>query len=270
MIGQGPTSPKAVREAVYADPRFVRASRQAWGLRIWEIDEYSSVSEQISARIDAAGGSMSVDEIVGDMLSRFPDVAEGSIRTTLTSSLAFVIDGDLVRRRTEGDEWPPIPPLHTARGVFRNGDNEIRVAMTVNENVLRGSGQAIHPALASALGVCPGERRTFTGPHGQVPVIWRLSSTNGPSIGSIRAPVKAVDAAVDDTIVLALRLDDASLEVTRIAREVSGVARLQGLLGRTVRNPSAALAVSLDCRRAEVAAVLRERGESDLADLIDS
>jgi len=51
--------------------------------------------------------------------------------------------------------------------------------------------------------------------------------------------------------------------------DVSGVARLRRLLGRPVRNPAAAVAASLGCRRAEVAAVLRERGDGNLADLLE-
>jgi hypothetical protein len=266
-IGTGPTTLKALREALYADQRFVRASRQSWGLRIWGIDEYAGIPELLGARIDAAGGTMHVDDLISEMLSRFPDVAESSIRTNL-NSLAFIIDETTVRRRTDADAWPPIPPLYSARGAFRRGDNEIRWALPVNAHVLRGSGQPIPSAVANALGVTPGQRRVFTNPHGTVAVIWRLSSTNGPSIGSLRAPTKAVGAEHMDTVVLAFNLHDDSLDVQRIGPEVGGAARLRLLLGRTVRNPGTALATSLGCRRADVAAVLRERGDDDLADLV--
>ncbi len=166
------------------------------------------------------------------------------------------------------NEWPPTPPLYAARGAFRNGHKEIRLAMAVNADVLRGSGQPIHPAVAAALGVTPGQRRLFASPHGPVAVIWRLSSTNGPNIGSVRAPAKALDADLTDTLVLIFSPDAESLAVERIGAEVSGVARLRRLLGHTVRVPAAALAASLRCPRADVAAVLRERGDGDLADLI--
>jgi hypothetical protein len=80
---------------------------------------------------------------------------------------------------------------------------------------------------------------------------------------------QAVGADLTDTLLLAFRLDDASLDVARIGAEISGVARLRRLVGRTVRNPGAALAASLGCLRADVAVVLRERGDGDLADLIE-
>ena len=64
----------------------------------------------------------------------------------------------MVRCRTDTDEWPPIPPLNTVRGAFRNGPTEIRLAVTVTPDVLRGSGVPTRPAVADALGVSPGYR----------------------------------------------------------------------------------------------------------------
>lgn len=266
-IGGAETTSSAVHDALYAEDRFIRASRQTWGLRTWGIDGYVGIFDEITARIDAAGGRMNIEELIADLLSSVPDVAESSIRTYL-GTLAFITDAGMVRRRTGADQWPPVAPLYTVRGAFRKGDNEIRLAVPVTHDVLRGSGQPIHPAVAIALGVRPGQRRRFSSPHGPVSVIWRLSSTNGPSIGSVQAPARVTGAALTDTLVLVFGLEDASLDTTRISAEVTGVQRLRRLLGRTVRNPSAALAASLHCRRADVAAVLRHRGEDDLADLI--
>ena len=268
-IGPGPTRLRAVREALYRDQRFVRASLQTWGLRAWAIDEYAgSISREIAARIDAAGGTVNVDELITDMRSRLPDVAESSIRTNL-SSLAFINDGAVVRRRNDSDEWPAVPPLYTAQGAFYNGHNEIRLAMPVNADVLRGSGRPIHPAVAHALDVGPGQRRVFTSPQGPVPVIWRLSSTSGPSIGSLRALANDADADPTDILMLVFKLEDGSLDATRIGADVAGVARLRKLLGRNVRSPGAALTASLGCKRAYAAAALRERGDDELADLVE-
>ena len=174
----------------------------------------------------------------------------------------------MVRRRTDTDPWPQIPPLKTARSAFRNGDNEIRVALPVTIDLLRGSSQQMRPAVAAALGVNPGQQRHFSSPHGQLTVTWRLSSTNGPSIASLRAPAMATGAKLKDTLVLAFRLDESTLNVKRISAQTSGMQRLRLLLGRNVRVPAAALAASLGCRQADVAAALRDRGDSDLADLI--
>ena len=133
---------RSVREVLYDDPRFIRASKQTWALRRWGIDEYTGVFSEISARIDAAGGAISTKALVDDITAAFPDVAETSIRSYL-SAPAFVVDKGMVRRRTETDGWPTVPPLNTARGAFHNGPNEIRVAVPVTFDLLRGSGQTL-------------------------------------------------------------------------------------------------------------------------------
>ena len=223
-IGADSTTLRGVREALYADDRFVRASR-TWGLRAWGIDSYAGIVDELGARIDAAGGKMKVDELVDDVRARFPDVAEISVRTYL-STLAFVTEDGIVRRRTDSDKWPPVAPLNTARGAFCNGDNEVRLAVAVSIDVLRGSGLQIRPAVAAALGVNPGERRVFTSPYRDVAVAWRLSSTNGPSLGSLRAAAQALAADLKDTLVLSFGLDEGSLHVARIDAQVTGLPRL--------------------------------------------
>lgn len=268
-IGANTTrSLRAVREALYDDYRFVRASRLTWGLHTWGIDEYEGLFEEIAALIDASKGGLTVEEIIEAIRTRFPDVTENSVRTYTSSPLAFVNDAGVLRRRTKSDPWPTVPPLNTVRGAFFNGSNEIRWALRVTSDVLRGSGLAIRRAVAAALGVNPGQRRTFNSPHGEVTVAWGLASTRGPSIGTLRPAALAADAEVDDTLVLIFRLEEAALDVARIGAHVTGSERLRLLLGRTVRNPAAALAKSLRCAPAEAAAVLRARGDEDLAELI--
>jgi hypothetical protein len=65
---------------MYADHRFIRASRQCWGLSGWGLDEYAGVFGEIAARVDAAGGKAHIHKIVPNILSRFPDVAERSVQ----------------------------------------------------------------------------------------------------------------------------------------------------------------------------------------------
>jgi hypothetical protein len=101
--------------------------------------------------------------------------------------------------------------------------------------------------------------------HGEITLVWKLSSTTGANIGSLRAHAIAAEASTADTIVVAFGLCDASLKVTRLSPDAGGMRRLRHLLGRTVRNPAAALAAGLQCKRSEVTAVLRARGDHELA-----
>ena len=208
----------------------------------------------------ARGGTATVSEVTADLLASYPDISETSIRTNL-STLEFITKGGVVWRRTKADGWPPVPPLRAVRGAFHNGMNVIRVAIPVTSELLRGSGQALHPAVAAAAGVTPGQQRAFTSPHGAITLSWKLSSTRGTNIGPLRALAAAVQTTNGDTLVLALGAQDASLDVTRLRSHDVAISRLQKLLGRRVRSPAAALATALHCRRDDVGAVLRARGD---------
>jgi hypothetical protein len=236
--------------------QFIRTSRTTWGLRRWGVSEYVNIAHAIGECIDAAGGKAAVATVFAELRARYPDVSEASIRTYL-QTLAFVQAKGVVRRRTKADPWPALPPLSAIRGVFRSGvSNEIRVAHLVTTEVLRGSGQALHEAVADALGVRPGEQRTFTSAHGPVTVHWKLASTSGVAIGSLRAHAQAAGAIAGDTLVLVFKLYDATLEAVRIGADDTTDDQVRKLVGHAVRKPSAALAAALD----DVSARGRRRG----------
>jgi hypothetical protein len=265
-IGSAAGDVANVNRVLSLDDRFVRATRRTWGLRAWGIQEYVGIAHAIGARIDAGGEQATITEVTADLLANYPDVSAASIRTYL-GALEFITKAGAVRRRTAADGWPPVPPLRTVRGVFHNGTNEIRITIPVTPDLLRGSGLALHPAVATAVGVTPGQQRAFTCPQGEITLSWRLSSTHGASIGSLRTVAAAAQASEGDTLVLALRTHDASVDVTRLGSTDTGIPRLRKLLGRQVRNSVAALATALHCRRDEVGAVLRARGDHEVANL---
>lgn len=268
-IGPAGGSVDNINRVLILQDRFVRATRRTWGLRAWGIHEYVSVAHAIGERIDAAGGEAVVTDLTAELLTTYPDISESSIRTTI-GALVFVTKDGRVRRRTNADGWPPVPPLRAIRGAFHNGDNEIRVALPVTSEMLRGSGQALHKAVAAAASVAPGQQRTFTSPRGEVTLTWSLSSTHGTNLGSLRALARAVGATIGDTVVVALRTDESTVEVTRLAPADAGLPRLRKLLGRTVRKPVAGLSAALRCRPQDVDAVLRARGDDAVADMLAS
>ena len=239
------------------------------GLREWDVAEYVNIAHAIGERLDAGGGKAAVTAVIEELRARYPDITEASIRAYLGTWGVRPGEG-VARRRTKADGWPAVPPLNTVRGVFRNRANEIRVAQLVTSEILRGSGQTVHPAVADAAGVTPGQQRTFTSPHGPVTLSWKPASTRGVGIGSLRGHAMAVEASAGDTLVLVFKLGDASLEVVRLGAEDSGKARLHKLLGHAVRKPAAALAAALNCRQEDVGAVLRRHGDDELAAVFDA
>lgn len=259
---------RTVREALSLDDRFMRTGRRTWALRRWGLDEYGGLVDEMTARIRAAGGAIHVDALVDDVRSAFPDVAEGSVRTFL-NTLAFVVEDGRVRLRTDIDAWPPIGPLRSARGAFRNGDNGIRLTIPVTSELLRGSGRPVPAAVATAVGVEPAKSRRFANPHGDVTLTWRLSSTSGPNASSLRAHALAVEAVPGDTLLLTFETRAATVVAARLAADASPHDHLAQILGHDATDLRIALAAALDCPPAEVQAVLAARGDHFLADALE-
>jgi hypothetical protein len=267
-IGEG-HSVMTLKNGMSSDSRFVRTGKRTWGLRAWGVEEYSGIVEEILERVDAAGGTVGTEELIKELVSTFPDVAENSIKIYL-GTLAFVVEGGTVRRRNDSDGWPEVGQFRDARGAFRRGDSEVRLAINVTRDVLRGSGFAIHAAVAKALGTLPGGRRIFTSTEGAIATIgWRPWSTTGPDIGSVRAFVTATAAQPGDTLVLVFKSDNNSVEAVKVPVAATGAVRLAGLFGvDSNEDLEAILAAGLECRASEVRSVLRCRGEGDIAELI--
>lgn len=262
----GDYNQRAMRQALHEDPRFARATQYTWALRAWGLHEYTGVFNEIAIRIDAAGGAIAVSEVVDQISTAFPDVAVSSIRTYI-NALAFEVEHGMVRRRTNSDPWPAIPPLNRTRGAYRNGKNQIRVAFPVSAELLRGSGQSVPRAVAHALSVSPGQERLFTGPMDAL-VRWRMSSSTGPSMNTLRPLAISLDAALGDSIVVTFDLKTSTLHAARLRDGEALHRQLPILLGRPTPNPVAALARGLDCAPDEVIAVLQRRGDDELAGLL--
>lgn len=268
LISEG-HSVATLKNGMSSDSRFVRTGKRTWGLREWGVEEYSGIVEEILERIDASGGSIGTDELTKDLVSAFPDIAENSVKIYL-NTLAFVVEGRTVRRRNDSDGWPDMDEFKHARGAFRRSDNEVRLAVTVTRDVLRGSGFAIHPAVAKALGVLPGGRRTFTSPDGSPAVVnWRLWSTNGPDIGSVRPFATSTNAEQGDTLVLIFNLDENVVDAVNVPKSATSAVRLGGLFGVQSKDDlETTLAAGLGCRPSELRSILRDRGDGDVSELI--
>lgn len=252
----------SLKALLYKEDRFIRTSRLRWGLRAWDVEEYSGIVDAIGARIDRAGGSIPVDELTADVLASFPDVAEASV-IAYTHTLAFVIKDGIIRRRKSGDRWPKVPDLNRVRGTFRNGDNEIRISIPVDRELLRGSGLPL--PVAAALGIKPSRERRFAGPHCIVRVMWPLSSTHGAQVGSVREAALAVAAKLGDTLVLAFNPKARTVHVDVVSATTPVGERLRRHLGRRDVT-EAALTQALNCCPEEIEDVLRKRGDDILAD----
>jgi len=258
----GQIANRSLRHAIIADRRFVRATRTTWALREWGLDQYLGVAEEVGRRIDAAGGQIAVTALVADMQAAFPDVAYSSVEKYLYT-LATVHENGMLRRRRNSDPWPEQPHWNTVRGTFRHGAG-LRFMLPVTSEVLRGSGSSIPQPFAAALGIKPGESQQFTTPHGQTPLAWPLWTTNGSRLGSVQALARDEDAEVGDHLLLTFTPGRHTLTANRIPAGIGANDVLEIVTGLDALT-TAAIARSLDCARDKVVAVLRRRGDTDLA-----
>lgn len=267
LIGEDCTE-ASVRHALSYDSRFARTTRQTWALKQWGLAEYTGLFSEIAARIDAAGGIIGTGAVIDDICTRFPDVAESSVRAYLGAP-AFVVNKQTVRRRIESDGWPSVGPAASVRGVFHKGRREIRLALAVTVDHLRGSGQHLHPALATALGLTPGSERRFTGSTFGINAYWKPSSITGGNVGSLRAVAAGVDAALGDTLVLSFNVVDSTATASRIRSDADPRQRLKGLLGKLGPSPRVDVARALRCQPDDVEPLLRKRGDEALLAVLD-
>lgn len=255
-----------LRDVLNADARFTRTTRASWGLARWGLREYTNIVDEIGACIDAAGGTVSTAHVVAQVTAVAPDVSERSVRK-LMGTPGYIIDKGMIRRHTAADPWPKPPPVAAGRGVYRNG-RQIRVALLVDADLLRGSGVPIPAAAAGGLKIAPGQGATFTGGDATVTVAWRLSSNRGPTLGSVRVAAETLGAADGDTLVLGFDKTALTVQVINIPADATPADRLAGLLGKRARDPRAAMAKALRCPVDEVEQTLRRRGDEDVAELL--
>jgi hypothetical protein len=258
---------RTVLNGMSQDPRFVRTSRRTWGLASWGLEEYSGIAEEILERIDRDGGSTEVEPLVTELVSTF-EVSENSVRMYL-GTIAFVVEAGRVRRRTPTDPWPIDTAVAHAAGTYRTGD-EVRLALPVTTDMLRGSGRLVHPAAATALGVLPGSKRPFrTGTDTAVVVGWRPWSTTGPDAGSVRHLAEKTHAAIGDTLVVVFDVGSETASAVAVPAAAEPDAVIEALIGGApTADVVAAMGRAIGAERGDVDQTLRTRGDARVADLL--
>ena len=260
MVGEG-HSHRSCGNVLSADPRFVRTSKGHWGLSEWDVPEYLGIADLIFTRIEEGNGRTNAENLRHELIETF-GVAPASV-TLYFGTLAFVVEDGFVRRRTPLDPWPVSTSLESAGGVFRVAE-EIRFLAPVNHDLLRGSGRPIPQALALALKVTPGARRTFRSAAGdRIVVGWRTWSTTGPDCGSVRALAIACGAAEGDQLLLRFRSDEATIAAELIPSGASAADALARLLGPSPGR--AALAQAIGVEESAIDATLIRRGDSRIS-----
>ncbi|WP_172592304.1 sigma factor-like helix-turn-helix DNA-binding protein [Subtercola boreus] len=194
-----PHSILTLRNALLEDSRFTSVARGEWELASWGGKEYSGIKNAISEALADNGGLVSVQSLIDDLVPRFK-VTETSVRA-YAAAWPFASEKGIVRLASERKSVRPKPPGLTRNLYAAPGQTRLRIRVTSEH--LRGSGSPIAIGAAAALGMTPGEKKTFVGDLGLVTVSW----DNQPLMSSIRQILVSLDAAVDDLVFLSVAGD---------------------------------------------------------------
>ncbi len=252
------------KNAISADPRFVRASRTEWALASWGLPEYSGVASSIRRLLEREGEPMRVEEIVERLRKDF-GIAEVSARSYCDAVMFEVRDG-WIRLRSDHEpyQYDDNTSVHDSPGVFVLGPCRLSLLFEADGNILRGSGRQLSHVAGVILNIAVNDRLTFQTRNGvAVTVTFPETSFIGPSLGSTRTLAEAVGAKLGDQLTLILDRSDMSVtaRATKVTQHETGwelVARLTGIEPDTRMD---GLADSLNCERGNVRSVLRARGD---------
>ncbi|MEU9268660.1 sigma factor-like helix-turn-helix DNA-binding protein [Streptomyces sp. NPDC048251] len=208
------TTVAAVREALRRDDRFRQIRPEGtWALTEWthlSVGAYANAVEAMIAVV-TEHGPLPKNLLFSRVIELYP-VSPSRLRQCLLSDqLGRTPDGliDLVARGalTIEEDEPTKPATMVIEG------DVLGARITVDKEVLRGSGVVVHPWLTWRLGLrqAPASR-TFTVPGTHPPLTVRRA-TSAAQLSSLRCHAEDLGAAEGCFLVVLLRLDDGTARV---------------------------------------------------------
>lgn len=213
----GDSSEHAVRERMRADDSFAQVRPEGtWALTDWHV---TGADSRYASAVDAVvevlreRGAMSFEQLRVESQRRYP-VSTWRIQQCLSSNLIGLTSGgtyDLVERgATPVEDQEPRRP----DAIKTSPDGKlIGIALTVDPDVLRGSGLGVHRWLTWYLGLrtAPSTRFfSYSDGPGELTV---RRATSSSQISSLRAPVLALELVQGCQIVVLINLTSSSASV---------------------------------------------------------
>jgi hypothetical protein len=230
MIAEG-HSVRALRDRLLDDDRFIRTDRFRMGLRIWGLEEYSGIVDEIEEEITRRGGEADLRDLVQTLTERF-DLRSSSV-VSYSSVPRFVVDNGRIHVRRSDEPFVPSRTLFNEAHAFLLEENRCSYRVRVDEDVLRGSGRPLPQGVGSWLGVLPGMRREFRFKDDDVLLIsWPDSALLGPALGSLRRQALARSAKFGDNLLLEFDRSSDEVEVMLVTQSELNAATgwLRGIL----------------------------------------
>ena len=255
--------------AISSDPRIVRVNLTQFGLTSWGVTEYVSISSTIRDLIEKAGGSIQLNEVVSTINKEF-GAAESSVKAYCGVPMFVLEDGWVsLRQDLSTFRYETYSPRYS-RGVFRPECGKVSCLLEVNEDLLRGSGRPLPPAVGALLDLAINDELVFCYSNDLSVTLTYPEASISPSIGSLRSLVETVGAKLGEYLTVIFNKRNMSMQcfVTDMTNTAPSWQLVAHLTGVDTDDPLDGLAEALDCRPGEVRVLLKERGDELVADAI--
>ena len=270
LVGEG-HNVRGVRARFFEDKRLMRVNRVDWALRVWELEEYTGITDEIAQRINEAGGKADLNDMVNEVVRQF-GVKENSVRL-YTMAPMFVVEHSHIRLRRDDEPFEVSGSLESCPGVFRSSERTVSLLIPADAELLRGSGRALRGPVAAVLGVVPGQPRLFSHADGGLNVTWPMTSAMGPSLGSARALAENVGVLEGDRVRLDFDIEQGRVTVERVPRELDDYENIEAIhlltgISTDLKGTLDAVAEAIGTSPANVRYALQKRGDNDLVRLL--
>jgi RNA polymerase sigma factor (sigma-70 family) len=258
----------SLRNAMASDDRFERVDRDKWALAEWGLDSYSGVRALVRDEVAREGGQIPMDTLIERITGKYTVTASSVV--AYGSAPPFESRDGIVRLAT-GERDVRKGPERTRR-LYRRADSWL-YRVKVTKDHLRGSGSPAPMAIATILGLQPGQTRQLDSALGPQMVSW---TGNQPAFGTIRRFLVDSDIETGSEIFLVIG-DDGSFHIEPVtAGDAEPLERALLLVGATDaaarQQPRAALAKAIglpeESPAVSVIGGYRERGDTDVAEFL--
>jgi RNA polymerase sigma factor (sigma-70 family) len=256
----------SLKNAMSVDQRFERVDRDLWALTEWGLESYTGVRALVREEVARAGGTIRMDELIEHITGRY-SVTSSSVMA-YASAPPFEAREGVVRLAAAERDVRKTP--ERTRRLYRR-ESEWLYRAKITKDHLRGSGSVAPIALAGILNLQFGQSHPLATPTGPFSVSW---TGNQPSFGSIRRFLIADDISIDTEVFLVVD-DDGTFRIEVVPdRSGDDLADALSLVGGppAMTDPLVALARAIglpdDSPAASVIGGYRERGDTDIADLL--
>jgi hypothetical protein len=209
----GATNLRSLRQRLVDDGRVIPVGPSRFASPGPGRRPYRGIAADIVDWLALAGGRAHIEDLA-QLITAERGVSASSVRTYARAP-QFCVERGMVRLRAAHEALVVGANIDGLANVARDGSC-IVLTVVVDNDVLRGSGRTLPRRLTAALGVGPGDRRTFGDiGGGELRLVWPTNVPSGGHLGSLRSAAERLGAAEGDELRLAFNPAEGTVNISR-------------------------------------------------------